>query len=97
MKTEPVLCPGHILSYRNQNLGRKKLKDPEPALFSYIRSIAQKGNPVKTRLIIDEDSVYEIDEECELQKREAQKQAENKWKNQGRTMKKQDKKILRSG
>ena len=52
---------------------------------------------MKTRLIIDEDSVYEIDEECELQKREAQKQVENHWKNQGRTMKKQDKKILRSG
>ena len=52
---------------------------------------------MKTRLIIDEDSVYEIDEECELQKREAQKQAENHWKNQDRTMKKQDKKILRSG
>ena len=52
---------------------------------------------MKTRLIIDEDSVYEIDEECELQKRETQKQAENHWKNQDRTMKKQDKKILRSG
>ena len=52
---------------------------------------------MKTRLIIDEDSVYEIDEECELQKREAQKQAENHWKKQDRTMKKQDKKIFRSG
>lgn len=48
---------------------------------------------MKTRLIIDEDSVYEIDEECELQKREAQKQAENHWKKQDRTMKKQDKKF----
>lgn len=66
-------------------------------MFSHIRSIVQKGNPVKTRLIIDEDSVYEIDEECELQNREAQKQAENHWKKQDRTMKKQDKKILRSG
>ena len=33
----------------------------------------------------------------EQPKRAAQKQAENKWKNQDRTMKKQDKKIFRSG
>ena len=49
------------------------------------------------KIVIDGKTVYEIDEECELQKREAQKQAENHWKKQDRTMKKQDKKILRSG
>ena len=60
--------------------------------FRYIRFISQKGNPVKTRLIIDEDSVYEIDEECELQKREVQKQEKNNWKNQDRTRKRQERK-----
>lgn len=35
---------------------------------------------MKTRLIIDEDSVYEIDEEC----REAKKEQEKKKKEKGR-------------
>ena len=53
---------------------------------------SQKGNPVKTRLIIDEDSVYEIDEECELQKRNAQKQAKNNQENRSGIIKRQERK-----
>ncbi len=42
------------------------------------------GGLMKTRLIIDEDSVYEIDEECNEARKEDERREQEKKKERGR-------------
>ena len=55
----------------------------EKAAYNSNKQESWRGVPMKTKLIIDEDSVYEIDEECLRQKerkrreKERQKREEN--------------------